>query len=107
MVHAVEHEVEELAPFALRFVMENPAVHGVFDEAPDQNPGDEQARDDAERQGAPHRRDVEHVTHQRQVDDKRSCRMHVRKELHEIALEHADRFVLVGDKALRHSRYHA
>ena len=87
--------------------MENPAVHRVFDEAPDENAGGEQARHDAERHRAVRRGEVEHVTHQRQIDDDRCRRMHMRKELHEIALEHADRLVFVGDVALRHWQYDA
>src|SRR6476469_9812039 len=39
VMHAMEHEVEELAPFGFRFVMNNPAVHRVLVATTDQNAG--------------------------------------------------------------------
>ena len=59
--------------------MENPAVHRVLDQAPNQDAAGNQPRHDAERQSALHHREVEHVTHQRQIDDERSRRMHMGK----------------------------
>jgi phosphatidylglycerophosphate synthase len=100
MMHAMEHEVKLLSPFAPRLIVENPAVHRVLDETPNQDAGPEQARHDAKRQSMPRRREIEHVTRHRRIDDERYRRVHVRKELHEIAFEHPHRLVLVGDVTL-------
>jgi hypothetical protein len=69
MVHAVEHEVEALAPSALWFVMENPAMHRVLDQGPDQEPADEQACNRTEGLSARPSREVEHISHEGQIND--------------------------------------
>src|SRR6476659_1885476 len=102
MVHAVEHEVEALAPSALWFVMENPAMHRVLDQGPDQEPADEQACNRTQRLSARPSREVEHISHEGQINEVRCRRMHMRKKLHEVALKHSDRFVFVRDVMLRH-----
>ena len=67
----------------------------------------EQERDHPDRSRARSGGDIQHVTHQRQIDDVRRRRMHMGEELQEITLEHPERFVFVGDVMLRHARYDA
>ena len=103
VMHAVEHEVQSLAPGAPRLVMEDPTVHGVFHKAPDENAGDEKQGDERERGRAHSEREIEQVAHRRHVKHERRNRMNVREELQKIALEQADRFVAIGDEMLRHT----
>src|SRR4030095_16270149 len=35
VMHSMKHEVKVLSPFTSRFIMKNPAVHRVLDQAPD------------------------------------------------------------------------
>jgi hypothetical protein len=105
VVHAVNQKVQFLSPSAPGFIMENAPVHNVFDQRPDEEAEREQPGGSPDRQPTLSDRQIEHVADRRHVDHQRSHRVHVREELHEVALEHADRLVLVGDVTLRHKLY--
>ncbi len=48
-------------------------------------------------------RDIKHVADHWEVNHQGRHRMNASEKLHEIALEHPDRFVLAGDVTLRHA----
>src|SRR3954469_17822968 len=99
-MHAMKQEMELFPPAALRRVMKNPAMHCVFDERPDQNSQERQANDEAGRETAPSHGEVEHQADDRKVDDQRDGGVDMGKELHDPALEHPDRLILIRDVTL-------
>src|SRR5438034_4456912 len=91
MMDAVNNVVQSFSQTRFRFVMEYVPVDEIFDQRPEQNAQQKQRCDRNERQLALPKRDVKHVADDRQVQNQRNRRMHPRKELHEIALEHPNR----------------
>ncbi len=85
--------------------MENAPVHRVFDQSPDEKTEGEQSCRGPNRQGPLGDREMEQVADHWQVDHQGRHRVNMGEKLHEIGLEHSDRFVFVGDVTLRHTLY--
>ena len=71
----------------------------VFEQRPEQDAEQEKCCDSEDRQSLPPQREVKHAADYREVEDQRRGGVNAREKFHEIALEHADRFVLGRDVA--------
>src|SRR5204862_5446857 len=97
LMHAVEDIAQPLPTESLRYVMENVSVDQVLAERPEKHTDKQQSHDNQEREPLPPQRSVKHVADDGQVENQWSRWMHPRKELHEIVIEHPDRFVFRRD----------
>ena len=96
-MHAVNDVVEPFSHARFRFVMENVSVDQIFGQRPEEHTEQEKSHDNKHRESLPPKCHVKHKADDRQVENQWSRRMHARKEFHEIAVEHPDRFVFRRD----------
>ena len=75
--------------------MKDAPVNDVFQKRPDQDAECKQPDHEKHRQAPFPPRLVKKVGNYRQVNDQRCGRMHMRKKLHETALEHRHAFILI------------
>jgi hypothetical protein len=73
--------------------MENVSVDQIFGQRPEEHTEQEKSHDNKHGEPLPPKRHVKHKTDNRQIENQWNRWMHARKEFHEIAIEHPDRFV--------------
>src|SRR6266404_1241792 len=95
VMHAVNDKMQHFPGTRLRFVMKDVAMDNVLEERPHQNTEQKKSNDDRDRHIPLRECAVEEVNDHRRVQNDGRGGMNVRKELHELALEHGDTFVLV------------
>src|SRR5205085_3769661 len=92
-MYAVNDVVQPFSKASFRFIMENVSVDQILEEGPAQHTPEEKSADRRERESLRPYCGIKHVADDWQVEKQRGRRMHTRKELHEVALEHPYRFV--------------
>src|SRR4029453_1294375 len=97
VMHAVNDVVQPFSNTRFGLVMENISVDQIFEQRPEEHTEQKKSHDNKRRGSLPPKRHVKHRAHDRQVENQWSRRMHARKEFHEIAVEHPDRFVFRRD----------
>src|ERR1700731_1388156 len=106
VMHAVNDEMQHFPGTRLRFVMEDVAMDNVLEERPHQNTEQKKSNDDQDRHIPLRKCAVEEVNDHRHVQNDGRGGMNVREELHELAVEHGNTFVLVRNveafRLLRH-----
>ena len=80
-----------------RFVMENVSVDQIFEQRPEEHTEQEKSDHNKHRESLPPKCHVKHKADDGQVENQWNRWMHARKEFHEIAVEHPDRFVFRRD----------
>lgn len=96
---AVEHEMDLLAPAALRHEMKNESVKCVLGETPDQKSEYEKGKRIIEIYSGDEGF-VEHVSNYRKIDYCRHRWVNMGEEFEDVALEHPRRFIAVRNIAL-------
>src|SRR5436309_14866894 len=96
-MNAVHDKVQTFSQTTLRLIMKYIPVNDVLQKRPAQHPERKKCRHSQDRQFTLEKRSVEHVADHGQVEPQRRSWMHMGKELHKIALEHANAFILCGN----------
>ena len=104
-MHAVNDVVQPFSHARFRFVMEDVSVDQIFEQRPEEHTEQEKSHDNKHRESLPPKCHVKHKADDRQVENQRNRRVHARKEFHEIAVEHSDRFVFRRDVEGRPGRF--
>jgi len=92
-MHAVNDVVQPFSHARFRFVMKNVSMDQIFEQGPEEHTDQEKSNDNKHWQSLPPKCHVKHKADDGQIENQWSGRVHARKEFHEIAVEHPDRFV--------------